>query len=298
MALAVHTFTVKRLRWRVLLTTVCPGTKSWCLQTVCFWLSLISWCTVLAQPRVTVVQHRTLFHWSEPKTLEPVTLELKTFETSRPVYLDRWFWGNHAVLLSRKVRWRQNIGRVLRRRFFLTSWPVTYLTLTQCWPLTEWLVVLRRCWRGATVEVWRPSGRRWWLVLVMRVWVEGRQLDDVDRLWWLSRRVDRRVTQSSWNCQQQTSRVVYDEHHTTTVHTQSQLDATPYSYSAYITDTFAISTCMLNHCLDWYKCQRTYTTPDSGSTHLLHDLSPDGGIYPTILFCKLLTVTRETINWP
>ena len=207
-------------------------------------------------------------------------------------------WLRPWVLLSRKVRWRQNIGRVLRRRFFLTSWHVTYLTLTQCWPLTEWLVVLRRCWRGATVEVWRPSGRRWWLVLVMRVWVEGRQLDDVDRLWWLSRRVDRRVTQSSWNCQQQTSRVVYDEHHTTTVHTQSQLDATPYSYSAYITDTFAISTCMLNHCLDWYKCQRTYTTPDSGSTHLLHDLSPDGGIYPTILFCKLLTVTRETINWP
>ena len=33
---------------------------------------------------------------------------------------------------------------------------------------------------------------------------------------------------------------------------------------------------------------------DSGLTHLLHDLSPDGGTYPTILFCKLLAVTRET----
>jgi len=33
---------------------------------------------------------------------------------------------------------------------------------------------------------------------------------------------------------------------------------------------------------------------DSGLIHLLHDLSPDGGTYPTILFCKLLAVTRET----
>jgi len=32
------------------------------------------------------------------------------------------------------------------------------------------------------------------------------------------------------------------------------------------------------------ECQRTYTTPDSGFTHLLHDLSPDGGTYQTILF--------------
>jgi len=32
---------------------------------------------------------------------------------------------------------------------------------------------------------------------------------------------------------------------------------------------------------------------DSGLTHLLHDLSPDGGTYPTILFCKLVAVTRE-----
>ena len=29
-------------------------------------------------------------------------------------------------------------------------------------------------------------------------------------------------------------------------------------------------------------------------TYLLHDLSPDGGTYPTILLCKLLAVTRET----
>jgi len=33
---------------------------------------------------------------------------------------------------------------------------------------------------------------------------------------------------------------------------------------------------------------------DSGLTHLLHDLSPDGGTYPTILFCKLLPVRRES----
>jgi len=33
---------------------------------------------------------------------------------------------------------------------------------------------------------------------------------------------------------------------------------------------------------------------DSGLTHLLHDLSPGGGTYPTLLFCKLLAVTRET----
>jgi len=42
------------------------------------------------------------------------------------------------------------------------------------------------------------------------------------------------------------------------------------------------------------ECQRTYITRDSGLAHLLHDLSPDGGRYPTILFCKLLAVTRET----
>jgi len=33
---------------------------------------------------------------------------------------------------------------------------------------------------------------------------------------------------------------------------------------------------------------------DSGLTHLLHDLSPDGGTYPMIVFSKLLAVTRET----
>ena len=33
---------------------------------------------------------------------------------------------------------------------------------------------------------------------------------------------------------------------------------------------------------------------DSGLTHLLHDLSPDGDTYPAILFCKLLAVTLET----
>jgi len=33
---------------------------------------------------------------------------------------------------------------------------------------------------------------------------------------------------------------------------------------------------------------------DNGLTHLFHDLSPDGGTYPTILFCKLLSVIRET----
>jgi len=33
---------------------------------------------------------------------------------------------------------------------------------------------------------------------------------------------------------------------------------------------------------------------DSGLTHLLHDLSPDDGKYPTILFCKLLAVIRKT----
>jgi len=33
---------------------------------------------------------------------------------------------------------------------------------------------------------------------------------------------------------------------------------------------------------------------DSGLAHLLHDLSPDGGIYHTILFCKRLAVTCET----
>ena len=38
---------------------------------------------------------------------------------------------------------------------------------------------------------------------------------------------------------------------------------------------------------------RVYPT-DSGLTHLLHDLSPDGGTYPTMLFFKLLAVTRET----
>jgi len=32
---------------------------------------------------------------------------------------------------------------------------------------------------------------------------------------------------------------------------------------------------------------------DSGLTHLLHDISPDGGTYSTILFCKLLAVTRR-----
>jgi len=42
------------------------------------------------------------------------------------------------------------------------------------------------------------------------------------------------------------------------------------------------------------ECQRTDTTTDSGLTHLLHDLSPDGGTYTTILFCRLLTMTRET----
>jgi len=31
---------------------------------------------------------------------------------------------------------------------------------------------------------------------------------------------------------------------------------------------------------------------DSGLTHLLHELSPDGGTYPTILFCKLLAVSN------
>jgi len=31
---------------------------------------------------------------------------------------------------------------------------------------------------------------------------------------------------------------------------------------------------------------------DSGLAHLLHELSPDGGTYPTILFCKLLAVTN------
>ena len=36
-----------------------------------------------------------------------------------------------------------------------------------------------------------------------------------------------------------------------------------------------------------------YST-DNGLTYLLHDLSPDGGTYPTTLFCKLLAVTRET----
>jgi len=36
------------------------------------------------------------------------------------------------------------------------------------------------------------------------------------------------------------------------------------------------------------------TTPDSGLTNLLRDLSRDRGTYPTILFCKLLAVTRET----
>ena len=57
------------------------------------------------------------------------------------------------------------------------------------------------------------------------------------------------------------------------------------------------TTCMLNHCMEWYKWVLTklhvYPT-DSGLTHLLHDLSPDGGTHPTILFCKLLAVTRET----
>jgi len=42
------------------------------------------------------------------------------------------------------------------------------------------------------------------------------------------------------------------------------------------------------------ECQRTYGTTDSGLTHLLHDLSPDGGTHPAILFCKLLAVTRKT----
>jgi len=37
-----------------------------------------------------------------------------------------------------------------------------------------------------------------------------------------------------------------------------------------------------------------YSTTDSGLTHLLHDLSPDGDTYPMTLFCKLLAVTRET----
>jgi len=43
----------------------------------------------------------------------------------------------------------------------------------------------------------------------------------------------------------------------------------------------------INKCLEWHsECQQTYSTTDSGLTHLLHDLSPDGGTYPTILFCK------------
>jgi len=42
------------------------------------------------------------------------------------------------------------------------------------------------------------------------------------------------------------------------------------------------------------ECQRTYTTTYSGLTDLLHDFSPDGGTYPTTLFCKLLAVIRET----
>jgi len=32
----------------------------------------------------------------------------------------------------------------------------------------------------------------------------------------------------------------------------------------------------------------------SGLTHLLHDLSPDGGTYQTILFSKLVAVRCET----
>jgi len=53
--------------------------------------------------------------------------------------------------------------------------------------------------------------------------------------------------------------------------------------------------CMLNHCLEWYKCVLTNLYPtDSGWTHLLHDFSPDGGTHPTIWFCKLLAVTPET----
>jgi len=55
--------------------------------------------------------------------------------------------------------------------------------------------------------------------------------------------------------------------------------------------------CMLNHCLEVYKWSSgNELVPDRQwfNTFLLHDLSPDGGTYPTILFCKLIAVTRET----
>jgi len=39
---------------------------------------------------------------------------------------------------------------------------------------------------------------------------------------------------------------------------------------------------------------RGWRTRRQQRTIEVHDLSPDGGTYPTILFCRLLAVTRET----